>query len=216
VRSTHGTVDKFIGDSVVAFWNAPTPCVDHARRACLAALACMRATRDLYASPAWAGLPALFTRFGLHRANVMVGHFGAPERLSYTALGDGVNLASRLEGLCKQYGVAALASEAIVGQVGDELAFRFIDKVAVKGKTESVRGYELLGLRVDCADELGRAKTYEQALDAYFARDFSRALTLLGPSCDDAASRVLADRCSAVLAHPPPPDWNGVYVATAK
>ena len=216
VRSTNGTVDKFIGDSVMAFWNAPTPCLDHARRACLAALACMRATRELYASPAWAGLPPLFTRFGLHRANVMVGHFGAPERLSYTALGDGVNLASRLEGLCKQYGVAALASEAIVGQVGEEFAFRFIDKVAVKGKTEAVRVYELLGLRVDCADELARAQTYEQALEAYFARDFSRALSLLGASGDDAASRVLADRCRAMLAHPPPPDWNGVYVATAK
>jgi adenylate cyclase len=216
VRSTDGTVDKFIGDSVMAFWNAPTHCADHARRACRAVLACMRRTRDLYESPSWKGLPPLFTRFGLHRATVMVGHFGAPERLSYTALGDGVNLASRLEGLCKQYGVAALASEAIVEPVGDEFAFRFIDRVAVKGKAEAIRVYELLGARADCAEALARARTYEQALEAYFARDFSRALALLGSPGPDPASCVLAARCAAMLAQPPPQDWNGVYVATAK
>lgn len=216
IQSTNGTVDKFIGDSVMAFWNAPTRCPDHARRACRAVLACMKFTRDLYASPTWRGLPPLLTRFGLHRATVMVGHFGAPERLSYTALGDGVNLASRLEGLCKQYGVAVLASEAIVAQTDGEFAFRFIDRVAVKGKAESVRVYELLGLPSESADALARAGTYECALDAYFARDFSRALSLLIALGDDPPSRVLAARCTAMLAHPPPPDWNGVYVATDK
>ncbi|MGA7118990.1 MAG: adenylate/guanylate cyclase domain-containing protein, partial [Polyangiaceae bacterium] len=216
IRSTGGTVDKFIGDSVMAFWNAPTRCPDHARRACRAALTCMQLTRELYGSPLWTGLAPLFTRFGLHRATVMVGNFGAPERLSYTALGDGVNLASRLEGLCKQYGVAALASEAIVTETGDEFAFRFIDRVAVKGKAEAVRVYELLGARAESADALERAAVYERALEAYFARDFSGALLELGALRDDHASRVLAARCTALLAHPPPPDWNGVYVATAK
>src|SRR5215472_1511829 len=119
VRSTEGTIDKFIGDSVMAFWNAPTERGDHTERACSAVLACLRHTGELYASAPWKGLPPLFTRFGLHRATVMVGHFGAPERLSYTALGDGVNLASRLEGLCKQYGVYVLASETIVEQARD-------------------------------------------------------------------------------------------------
>ena len=216
IRSTNGTVDKFIGDSVMAFWNAPSPCPDHARRACLAVLACMRATRELYASPSWAGLPPLFTRFGLHRAKVMVGHFGAPERLSYTALGDGVNLASRLEGLCKLYGVATLVSETIAVEVGDEFAFRFIDRVAVKGKTEAIRVHELLGLRAECAGEIERAKTYEEALEAYFSRDFPRALVLLRRMGDDRASRVLVERCTAMLVHPPSLEWNGVYVATAK
>ncbi len=216
VRSTHGTVDKFIGDAVMAFWNAPAPCPDHARRACRAVLACMRMTRDLYASPLWTGLPPLVTRFGLHRATVMVGHFGAPERLSYTALGDGVNLASRLEGLCKQYGVTSLASESIVEQAKDEFAFRFIDRVAVKGKAVPVRVYGLLGLRAESADAIARASAYERALDAYFARDFPRALALLGALGDDPPSRVLETRCVAMLGRPPPPDWNGVYVATEK
>ena len=97
IRSTRGTVDKFIGDAVMALWNAPTPTDDHAMCACRAALACLRGTASLYGSAEWTGLPPLFTRFGLHKACVMVGHFGAPERLGYTALGDGVNLAARLE-----------------------------------------------------------------------------------------------------------------------
>jgi adenylate cyclase len=216
VRSTQGTVDKFIGDSVMAFWNAPTSLPDHAHRAACAVLACLRATRELYSSKAWQGLPALFTRFGLHTARVMVGHFGAPERLSYTALGDGVNLASRLEGLCKQYGVAVLASEAFVGAAGDDFAFRRIDKVAVKGKHEAIRVYELLGARADSADALANAVPYELALDAYFARDFPRAIGLLRSRRDDPPSRVLLARCEAMIANPPPRDWDGVYVATSK
>jgi adenylate cyclase len=216
IRSTGGTVDKFIGDAVMAFWNAPTPHPDHARRACRAALLCGEATRVLYASPAWTGLPPLVTRFGLHRATVMVGHFGAPERLSYTALGDGVNLASRLEGLCKQYGIELLASEAIMDHAGDEYAFRLIDRVAVKGRAESVRVYELLGDKSVPVEALARARIYEQGLEAYFARDFARALTLLATCPGDPASRILSARCSALLAKPPPEDWNGVYVATSK
>jgi adenylate cyclase len=219
VRSTDGTVDKFIGDAVMAFWNAPRRLPDHPLRACRAALACMKATRTLYASPAWKGLPPLFTRYGLHTARVMVGHFGAPERLAYTALGDGVNLAARLEPLCKQYGVAALASEAVVNAVaaahpadgGEMPAFRLVDKVAVKGKHVAVRVYELL--------EEGRTEAvqiYEEALTAYLARDFTRARDMLLALPDDPPSSVLGARCAAMLADPPPADWDGVYVATSK
>jgi adenylate cyclase len=216
VRSTSGTVDKFIGDSVMAFWNAPTPCADHAQRACAAVLACMHETRELYASRAWGGLPPLATRFGLHRAAVMVGHFGARERFSYTALGDGVNLASRLEGLCKQYGVFVLASETIVEQARDRFAFRLIDRVAVKGKREAVRVYELLGALEESSAARESADGYERALHAYFQRDFAAALTTFLARPDDPPSRVLAERCRHLLASPPAEDWDGVYVATSK
>jgi adenylate cyclase len=218
VRSEGGTVDKFIGDSVMAFWNAPSACPDHARRACRAVLACLREARALYASPGWTDLPPLVTRFGLHRATVMVGHFGAPERLSYTALGDGVNLASRLEGLCKQYGVTVLVSETILADVGDEFAFRFIDRVAVKGKRESVRVYELLDPGADDSALLAQARAYERALGAYFARDFAAALAIAEGEGQgsDPPSRVLAARCRDLIVNPPPDGWDGVFVARAK
>jgi adenylate cyclase len=211
VRSTEGTVDKFIGDAVMAFWNAPRRLPDHPLRACRAVLACMKATRALYASPAWDGLPPLFTRYGVHTARVMVGHFGAPERLSYTALGDGVNLAARLEPLCKQYGVAVLVSEAVVRAVGDALAFRLVDAVAVKGKHEAVRVYELLD-----GAKTGTTRAYEEAFAAYLSRDFARAREMLRALSDDPPAQVLAARCAAMLADPPPADWDGVYVAKTK
>jgi adenylate cyclase len=132
----------------MAFWNAPAPRAGHERLACEAILACKEATARLYASPAWAGLPPLHTRFGLHRDTVMVGHFGAPERFSYTALGDGVNIASRLEGLGKQYGVDAVVSQAVVDRVAG-FAFRRLDRVAVKGRSEAITVYELVGRAED-------------------------------------------------------------------
>jgi len=145
IRSCGGTIDKFIGDSVMALWNAPTRRPDHARLACQAILACREAAAALYRSAAWSGLPPLHTRFGVHRDVVMVGHFGSPERISYTALGDGVNLASRLEGLCKQYGVDAIVSQAVVDAAGPDFAFRRLDQVAVRGRREAVVVYELVG-----------------------------------------------------------------------
>jgi adenylate cyclase len=217
VRSTDGTIDKYIGDSVMAFRNAPARCEDHALRACRAVVACKRRVAELYASAAWTGLPPLVTRFGLHRANVMVGNFGAPEHMSYTALGDGVNLASRLEGLCKVYHVSALASAAIVEQARGEFAFRLLDRVAVKGKHEPVDVYELVGARALATNEVRTATRYEEALRAYFARDFRRARTLLVDLvADDGPSRVLDGRCMAMLADPPPLEWDGVYAATSK
>jgi adenylate cyclase len=179
-------------------------------------LACLRNTRELYASSAWTGLPPLATRFGLHRARVMVGHFEALERFSYTALGDGVNLASRLEGLCKQYGVFVLASETVVEQVRDAFAFRLIDRVAVKGKHASVRVYELLGALGDDSAVEESARVYEQGLEAYFARDFGAALALFASRASDPPSRVLAERCRKLLASPPSKDWDGVYIAMTK
>jgi adenylate cyclase len=216
VRSTDGTVDKFIGDAVMAFWNAPVRAGDHPARACRAALRCVEATRELYASPAWEGLPALFTRFGLHTARVMVGHFGSPDRLSYTALGDGVNLAARLEGLCKQYDVAILVSEAMAKAAGDGFIYRRIDRVAVKGKKQSVLVCELLGETGQCDAKLPAARAYEKALEAYFARDFDGALATLGAIENDAPSRLLEERCRTMKRSPPPEDWDGAYVATSK
>jgi adenylate cyclase len=115
IHATGGIIDKYVGDGVMALWNTPRPCPDHPVRACDAALRCREATAALFASSAWGGRPPWRTRFGIHRAEVTVGHFGAPERMSFTAMGDGVNLAARLEGLNKQYGTGTLVSGASIG-----------------------------------------------------------------------------------------------------
>jgi adenylate cyclase len=211
-----GTVDKYIGDAIMTVWNAPTPCVDHPQKACEAALAAVAATEVLYASPEWAGRPALFTRFGLHTDEVLVGHFGAPDRMSYTCLGDGVNLASRLEGLNKPYGTTIMVSDAVRQAVKPDLAFRFLDVVAVSGKGQAVRVHELLGT-ADLAD--GRRETarrYEEALALYLRRDFRAALDGFLALDGDGPSALLAARCRRLIADPPPDDWDGSYVAASK
>jgi adenylate cyclase len=216
VHATGGTIDKYIGDSVMALWNAPSPAADHAFRGCRAALDCLAATERLYASAAWDGQPRFVTRFGLHTDSVMVGHFGAPDRLSYTALGDGVNLASRLEGLNKQYGTTILVSEAVAEAVRPAFAFRLLDRVAVKGRTMGIRVFELLGDPATAAPRLAVARLYEQALDHYFERRFAEALAILDAQAADPPSAVLAERCRAMLKEPPPSDWDGIFVSRTK
>jgi adenylate cyclase len=213
IHANGGTVDKYIGDAVMAIWNAPEPSRDHAARACAAALACHEASLALERESAREGLPPFRTRLGLHRAEVMVGHFGAPDRISYTALGDGVNLASRIEGLNKVYRTAILASESIRESAGDAFSFRLVDKVAVKGRRGGVRVYELLG---GAGAAPPHVVAYERAFLAYLDRRFEDALSELRGHPDDPPGRVLATRCRAFLESPPPSDWDGVFVAREK
>jgi len=215
IHGTGGIIDKYTGDGVMALWNTPNPLAEHSRHACEAALRCREATTALFASLAWGGLPAWHTRFGIHRAEVSVGHFGAPDRMSFTAMGDGVNLAARLEGLNKQYGTSILVSATVAHEVRDDYLLRRLDRVAVKGKREGVEVYELVG-RSGPSAKSDVLAAYEAALSAYFARRFEPALELLADNAEDRPSQVLANRCHHFLATPPPPEWNGVYVATEK
>jgi adenylate cyclase len=211
-----GTIDKYIGDAIMTIWNAPERELDHARLACLAALRCRDAALALSRSEGWRGLPPFETRFGLHRDTAMVGHFGSPDRLSYTAIGDAVNLASRLEGLNKQYGTAILVSENIRDAAPD-FAYRPLDWVAVKGKSNAIKIFELLsekGAAGGVPPEV--VGGYERAFAAYVARDFAGALRLLEMQADDPPSVVLAERCREFLAEPPPSDWAGIYVSMSK
>ncbi len=214
VHESGGIVDKYLGDGVMALWNAPEPRSDHARRACAAALRCMRATDELFRSPEWEGLPPWKTRVGVHRAEVSVGHFGAPDRMSFTAMGDGVNLSARLESLNKQYGTRILVSAAVKEVAGEGWVFRRVDRVAVKGKSRPVEIYELIDFAGQ--DEHAWIARYERALDAYFDRRFTEALGLLSTLESDRPSAVLAQRCRGLLANPPAQDWGGVYVALEK
>jgi adenylate cyclase len=216
IHQQGGTIDKYIGDSIMAIWNAPAPCANHSVKACAAALGCARATERLFASPVWHGMPPLITRYGLHRGRVMAGHFGAPDRLSYTAQGDGVNLASRLEGLNKYYGTTILVSETVYEQAAQDFHFRLLDRVAVKGRKTAVAVYELLGIAAERNDRAEAVKTYEAALALYAQRDFDAALNLLQTNTGDPPSDVLAERCRHFIKHPPPQDWQGEFMSTMK
>jgi adenylate cyclase len=140
-----GTVDKFIGDAVMVFWNAPDPQPDHVERACRAALAGRAACEKLNAQFEAEGLKPFFTRFGIHVGEAVVGNLGSTERMNYTALGNTVNLAARLEGLNKQFGTAILVSEAVYLRVQHCFQFRPLESVIAKGMTKGTRVFELVG-----------------------------------------------------------------------
>jgi adenylate cyclase len=215
-QETRGTIDKFIGDAIMTFWNAPEPVPEHAHMACQAALRCRAAARAQAQSSDWGALPAFETRFGLHSAPALIGHFGAPDRMNYTAMGDAVNLASRLEGLNKQYGTSIIASETIVRATGATFVFRLLDRVAVKGKTEAIRIYELLGQKGEAGEIRDVIASYEKAFAAYSARDFDGAIAILEKQPTDGPSVRLLARCRMYLSEAPPVDWDGIYVSRVK
>jgi adenylate cyclase len=136
-------VDKFIGDAVMVFWNAPHRQPDHVERACRPVLAGKKANEQLNTQFEAEGLPLFVTRFGIHVAEAVVGNLGSAERMEYTALGTAVNLASRLEGLNKEYGTTILVSEQIYSRAQGSFAFKSIDTVVAKGMTAETRVYEL-------------------------------------------------------------------------
>jgi len=140
-----GTVDKFIGDAVMVFWNAPNPQPDHIERACRAVLAGRMACEKLNAQFEAEGLKPFFTRFGIHVGEAVVGNLGSTERMNYTALGNTVNLAARLEGLNKEFGTAILVSEGVYLRVQHCFQFRPLESVIVKGMTKGTRIFELVG-----------------------------------------------------------------------
>ncbi|HEX2509115.1 MAG TPA: adenylate/guanylate cyclase domain-containing protein [Microvirga sp.] len=144
-----GTVDKFVGDAIMAIWNAPTEDADHVLHACAAALACRAANRKLNEAFEREGWPAYKTRFGLHTGEALVGIVGSSDRMSYTALGATVNLAARLEPLNKEYGTEILVSEAVAERAAVRFDVRPVDAVRPRGFEEAIRVFELVGVRDD-------------------------------------------------------------------
>jgi adenylate cyclase len=216
IAAERGTVDKYMGDGIMAFWGAPLDVDRHAARACTAALLCQRRVRQLSAKGV-----SLGTRIGLATGNVLVGNIGSTERINYTVMGDTANLASRLEGLNKQYGTDSMISEATYEQARRDVVARPIDVVAVKGKSRGVRVYELLALVSDHdAEAEAIAEASARALDAYLARDFAAAIAgwdeVLARRLSDKAARIMRQRAEQHLATPPPTDWSGITFATEK
>lgn len=143
IMATGGVVDKFIGDAVMAIWNAPTEDPDHVLKACAAVLDCLDANRDLNRAFALEGWPSYETRFGLHVGEALVGNIGSADRMNFTALGATVNLASRLEGLNKNYGTSVLVSEAVRNLATTSFVFRCVDRIRPRGFGESFSIFEL-------------------------------------------------------------------------
>jgi adenylate cyclase len=207
------TVDKFIGDSVMAFWGAPNPRADHALAACRAALRAQAAIQALNQRWAAEGGPAFHTRMGIHTGDAIVGNVGFEGRMNYTAVGDSVNLASRLEGLNKQYGTRILVSEATLGAAGDAVLARMVDRVAVKGQDRPIAVFELLAGSAEATPEqVAKAGRSARAFAAYRGRRWEEALAILQdqPGEPDGPDRVLLERCRRYRAQPPEADWDGV------
>jgi adenylate cyclase len=220
ILSMGGTVDKYIGDAIMAFWGAPKAREDHPLVACQAALANQQRLRALRAAWAERDWPKLRQRIGIHTGEAVVGNFGSESRLDYTAIGDAVNLASRLEGLNSHYGTEIMMSETTYEAVADDVVARPLDRVKVKGRAAGILAYELVGLRgeVDRA-VVDRIRRYTEALDLYFARDWRRAedifLEVAEKYEDVAAGRMLA-RVRGYAETPPPERWDGIHRMTSK
>jgi adenylate cyclase len=221
ILAEKGTLDKYIGDSVMAFWGAPVALGEHAYRACMAAVTAQDRLASLFRQWENKGKTRFATRIGIHTAEVIVGNMGYEERLNYTVIGDGVNLASRLEGLNKFYGTSTLVSHTTEALVRDYFEFRRVDRVAVKGKTEGVDVFELLALKGDIPVNLRKLMdVYENGLAAYFERDWKFALqhfnTVLKYRPGDGPSQVLAARCRRFMVQSPPETWNLIWECHAK
>jgi adenylate cyclase len=209
-----GTLDKYVGDAIVAFWNAPLDQPDHALRACRAALRCRSRLEEL--GPAFGARlgRTIGMRIGINSGPAVVGNMGSGRRFDYTAMGDTVNLASRLEGACKQYGIGLLVGEETFGRVRDELAGREVDLIRVVGKARPVRVFEVLGeRRFRTEAELEKDAAFRAALEAYRARDWARAASSFAVLADegDPVAGVYARRTAGLGADPPPVDWDGVF-----
>ncbi len=148
-----GTVDKFIGDAVMAIWNAPADDPDHVVHACAGVLAMLRANERLNTEFEQEGWPVYKTRFGLHVGEAVVGNIGSVDRMNYTALGATVNLAARLEGLNKNYGTSILVSSAVRDRAASRFIFRSVDQISPKGFAESFGIFELICERGSNSDE---------------------------------------------------------------
>ena len=226
-----GTIDKYMGDAIMAFWNAPLDDPDHAVNACRSGLEIQtrnRALNEALKQEAARGgqvYRPLQVGVGINTGTCVVGNMGSELRFDYTVMGDAVNLASRIEGQTKDYGVRAIVGEETAARVADRFALIELDLIRVLGKDEPVRIYALLGDQEMAGSEpFGVLKAAQQAfLGHYRGRGFNAALQQIdasravdGNGALAAYHEVMALRCRAYIDAPPPPDWDGVHVAETK
>jgi len=217
-----GTLDKYEGDAIMAFWGAPIPQKDHALRTCLASLEMQKRLAAL--RPKWKkeGKPAMEVRCGVNSGIMIVGNMGGKDRFDYTVIGDSVNLASRLEGANKQYGSKIMISDMTFQHVKGKVVVRELDLIQVKGKNEPVKVWELMGMSdmTMTPKEKESLEVYQQGLELYRKRNWQEAIGYmnqaiqLDPTCH--VAEIYTQRAGLYQLNPPPDDWNGVFVMTTK
>ncbi len=208
-----GTVDKFIGDAVMAFWGAPFEDAEQAKHACEAAQEMQQKMIALREELQKEGLPPVFMRIGVHTGLAVVGNMGSDERFDYTAIGDTVNLASRLEGANKAYGTDILVSEATASKLNGAMGLRVVDKVKVKGKLEAVEVFT-----IDADSEIERLSAKGAA--AFRAQRWDESLSfwqaLLARRPGDGVAELYIERVAELRATPPPANWDGAIALDSK
>jgi adenylate cyclase len=226
IMKANGTIDKYIGDAVMAFWGAPILDKTQALNACRAALSLQLRLASLNRQWAIEGKPILETRIGIHTGDVIVGNMGSSDRMNYTALGDTVNLAARLEGTNKIYHTHIIISEEVLQEVQDRCLVRPVDFVAVKGKTKAVKIYELVGIFQDdpallpSEAQVNYCHLFTKAFQLYTERRWDAAISLLEDIKEhygeDFTTTMYLERCINLKENPPPEDWDGIMHLTEK
>lgn len=220
-----GTIDKYMGDCIMAFWNAPIDDPAHAAHACEAALAMLHALERVNEERRAEDPDAvdIAVGVGLNTGECVVGNMGSDQRFDYSVLGDAVNLASRLEGQSGPYGTPIIVGESTQSEVADDFAFLELDLIAVKGKREAVRIFALMGDARDAVSDefLALRREHEKMLKAYRARDWDGAQDALNacaemPGAVEVLYELYAERVFHYSFDPPPEDWKGVHVAEMK
>lgn len=234
--ATGGVVDKYIGDAIMVFWGAPQDMADHAVRACQGALACrteLQRMQSIFADAVRGIAPqlikpdgsVLLARAGINSGLMTVGNMGSSKRFAYTVMGDAVNLSARLEPQCKDYGTEILIGQNTERLIRGQFTTRPIDLIVVKGKTEPVEVFELVGEKTAPAFVLAMLEQYGQGIQLFRDRQFEKALELfrqtekheLVQNQDEInPSRLYIERCESYIEVPPPADWNGVFIKKTK
>ncbi|MEK6589531.1 MAG: adenylate/guanylate cyclase domain-containing protein [Nitrospinota bacterium] len=216
-----GTVDKFVGDAIVAFFGAPVSYDDHAKRACYAALDIQKKSVELRERLKKEGHPEIYTRIGLNTGPMVVGNMGTIRKMNYTIMGDAVNLASRLEGANKPYGTFIMLGETTYAAAREFIEARELDLMRVVGKTEPVRVYELIARKGEM-DQKKRevVESYTMGLSCYKQREWDNAILQFNKALQidahDGPSKTYLNRGNEFKISPPPADWDGVYVMKTK
>ena len=221
VLAEKGTIDKYIGDAIVAFFGAPVEMPDHALRACLSAIAMKRVEKELnkvILAEKVSSVP-LLTRIGINTGSMVAGNMGTENKMNYTIMGNAVNLAARLESANKQYGTWILAPEQTILEAGDSVLSRKLDRIRVVGIKEPIQIYEVMNTREDATPgERQLVEVFNQAMELYEKRNWAEAMEGFWASMeiDGGPSEMYLERCQNFLENPPEDDWDGVYNLTKK